>query len=397
MNQNRINQLSETLSNVESYLTNKYYEVEDFVHCILVSFLSQTNMIALGQPGIAKSAILREIVDMIDFEDLEGTKYFHIQMGADISPNNVFGAPDIDYFKSHGIIKRHYQGFLPDAIIAFCSEFYRVRDQVANSGLLTLLNEGEFKNGSDTVKAKLRFFMADTNFFPKQADELDAEDNDLRLQALHDRFLSRIHVKPLTDDQNKIQMILMDDSTKSDVSISISDIIYAQDNINNVEISENIAMDMVAIANQLEREYNIFISPRRLKLSRNMVRANAMLAGRTKCIPDDIMALQYTFWQKESDIATVKRLIFDRLDLPQQDANSYDEILQSIMNEMNRHLENEKSFPDFNPDKIHQQALADLMRLMEQIHLSYPERGLYSAVDEVYSKVESKHKELLLK
>ncbi len=115
--------------------------------------------------------------------------------------------------------------FLPDAIVAFCSEFYRVNDQVANSGLLTILNEGEFKNGTDVIQTNLRFFMADTNFFPKQADDLDVEESDLRLQALHDRFLSRVLVKPITDDENKVKMILMDDSRQSDVKIPMADIV----------------------------------------------------------------------------------------------------------------------------------------------------------------------------
>ena len=79
--------------------------------------ISGTNMIALGPPGIAKSAILREVVDLIEFDGHDGTQYFHVQMGSDVSPNHVFGAPDIDYFKKHGIIKRHYQGFLPDAFL----------------------------------------------------------------------------------------------------------------------------------------------------------------------------------------------------------------------------------------------------------------------------------------
>ncbi len=392
---NKIKDISNILTKTQNYLTTKYYEVDDFVHCILISLISKTNMIALGQPGVAKSAVLREIVDIIDFEDLAGTKYFHIQMGADISPNNVFGAPDIDYFKSNGIIKRHYEGFLPDAIIAFCSEFYRVSDQVANSGLLTLLNEGEFKNGTDTVKAKLRFFMADTNFFPKQLDDLEADENDFRLQALHDRFLSRVVVKPLSDDYNKIRMIMMDDYKTFNTKIPIKDIIYVQDILNLIQIPEHIAMDMVAISNALETEYNVFISPRRLKLSRNMIKANAILNGRTKCMPEDLTALKYTFWQKEEDIPVVERLIFDRLNLPQKDADEYDKILNSITKEMNTNIESHQHFKDFNIYDIYKQALDDIMRLMEKINIEYPQRGIYADIDNIYEKVNTEHKRVL--
>lgn len=165
MHNKKLKETSKQFKEMYHFITTKYYEVDEFALCIILSLISKTHMIALGQPGIAKSAVLREIVEMIDFTDVEGTPYFHVQMGADISPSNVLGAPDIEYYKEHGIIKRAYEGFLPDAIVAFCSEFYRVNDQVANSGLLTILNEGEFKNGTDVIQTNLRFFMADTNFF----------------------------------------------------------------------------------------------------------------------------------------------------------------------------------------------------------------------------------------
>lgn len=182
-------------------------------------------------------------------------------MGADVSPNNVLGAPDIEYYKNHGIIRRATEGFLPDAIIAFCSEFYRVNDQVANSGLLTILNEGEFKNGTEIRKTRLRFFMADTNFFPKQADDLDAEESDLRLQALHDRFLARVLVRPLSEDENKVRMILMDDAVKPEVHLTLAELIQLQEAAQAIEIPRQVALYMVLIANELQSRHRIFISP----------------------------------------------------------------------------------------------------------------------------------------
>ncbi len=391
---NRLTQLSAQLSQVYDFITTKYYEVEDFTECILLSLLSRTNMIALGQPGIAKSAVLREIVDLIDFDTIEGTPYFHIQMGSDVSPNNIFGAPDIHFFKENGIIKRHYKGFLPDAIIAFCSEFYRVNDQVANSGLLTILNEGEFKNGTDTIKTKLRFFMADTNFFPKQEDDLDVEDSDLRLQALHDRFLSRIYVKPLSDHGNKIKMILMDDRLSTDVKINIHDIISIQDQLSEVIIGEEIAEMMVKIATILESKHHIFISPRRLKLSRNLVRAHAILKGRSICVAEDLMALQYAFWQKVDDILIVKDTIYTILDQPLKDAQKYQDFLESIMDELDRNIDNQRDLPTFDIHQIYTQAISDVMKLLEQVQIDYPRYDENPPILESYRHIENTYKRL---
>jgi len=387
MDENRMLEISTTLQNIHGFITTKYYEVEEFSLCILLSMISKTNMIALGQPGIAKSAVLREVVNLISFNGHEGTPYFHIQMGSDVSPNHVFGAPDIEYFKTHGIIKRHYQGFLPDAIIAFCSEFYRVNDQVANSGLLTIMNEGEFKNGVDTVETKLRFFMADTNFFPKQSDDLDVEESDLKLQALHDRFLARVLVKPIADQQNKIKMILMDDDLTSDIRIPLKDLMVIQDNINEVIIGEDIASMMVQIATTLQQKHHVFISPRRLKLSRNLIRAHALFKGRFKCYPEDLIALQFSFWQKEEDIIKVIDCIYDVMNQPQHDAKKFEDVLQSILDELDRNIDNQRDFDDFNISDLYDQALSDVMKLMERMSLAYPDRDKYPFILDAYNEI----------
>lgn len=391
-----LDQISQCLRGIRDFLNHKYYEVEPFVSCILLSMISRTNMIALGPPGIAKSAILREIVNMIDFDVFQGTPYFHIQMGTDISPNNVLGAPDIEYYKRHGIVKRAYQGFLPDAAIAFFSEFYRISDQVANSGILTILNEGEFKNGTETVKTNLRFFMADTNFFPKQPDDLDADETDDRLQALHDRFLARVLVTPLQDDDNKVRMILMDDHDTTDLKLRLHDLMLLQDRLDLVELPESLARAMVEIANTLTKKHRIFISPRRLKLSRNLVRASALLDSRVVCKMEDLSALQFSFWQKEEDLQKVRDLILDTIGIPEADARKFEKMALSILNELQSNLENTHTLPTFNPEKLYRQAVSDLTKLLEMILKKYPVPEEHPAVERVFHHVEDQLRKLQL-
>lgn len=379
--------MHEKLKTIYTFLTSKYFEVDEFVTCLILSMISRTHLIVLGQPGIAKSAILRDLVLLIDFENNSSTPYFHIQMGSDVSPNNVFGAPDIAYFKSHGIIKRHYKGFLPDATIAFCSEFYRVSDQVANSGLLTILNEGEFKNGTETIKTNLRFFMADTNFFPKSIDDLDVEETDLKLQALHDRFLSRYYLQPIQEMQNKIDMILMADKAPDGPAIKLSELVEIQNYIGEIELPFEIAKHMASIAHHLQVKHKIFISPRRLKLSRNLVKASAFFSSRSKCTLEDLQALAFTFWQKQEDIQIVKDTILDVLGKPSNDARSYEKLLKSITEEFERHVSDEQHLPGYNPDLLYKQLLSDLMKLIETIEKTYPTDTDYPEIQKIKKAV----------
>lgn len=388
INNYSLKSISKKLNDILDFINSKYFEVEDFSLCIILSMISKTHMIALGQPGIAKSAILREIVDIIDFNEVNGTPYFQVQMGADISPNNILGSPDIEFYKKNGIIKRNYKGFLPDAIIAYCSEFYRINDQVANSGILTILNEGEFKNGTEIVKTNLRFLMADTNFFPKQLDDIDVDERDIRLQALHDRFLARVLVKPIKDKNNKVKMILMDDKYKSDISLSINEIIYIQNLIDSVVLPENIALNMVNICETLQNKHNIFISPRRLKNSRNLVKAHALLNNRLKCELEDLIALKFSFWQKEEDIKILNDLIYDTLNMPLTDSKQYYKIFNSIVGEIDKKLKSN----DLEVDKIYFQGINDLNNLLNKILSKYIEPTEYEHIDRVYNEIEKKLK-----
>lgn len=381
-------ELRDRLIQAQAFLNRKYFELEDFTECLMLSLISKTNMIALGQPGIAKSAVLRELVSMIDFSEVKGTPYFQIQMGSDISPNNIFGAPDIEYFKTHGIIKRHVTGFLPDAIIAFCSEFYRVSDQVANSGLLTILNEGEYKNGVDVIPTKLRFFMADTNFFPKQSDDLDVEEEDIRLQALHDRFLARVLVRPLQDPENQVRMFLMDDTVTFEELIPLTELIELQDRLSSITIPVAIARDVITIAQSLRDKHQIFLSPRRVKLSRNLMRASAWLNGRDTVNQDDLRALRFSFWQREEDIHRVEDMIDDQRNKPLLDAKLFHKMHQSVLAEFERTKENQSHLPGYEELPLLKQAQKDLYRILEHIQESYPHYKTIPAIDQVYQEVE---------
>lgn len=389
--------ISEKLSSIIEFINDKYFEVEDFSLCIILSMISKTHMIALGPPGIAKSSILREIVDVIDFSGIEGTPYFQVQMGADISPNNILGSPDIEFYKKHGIIKRNYKGFLPHAIIAYCSEFYRINDQVANSGILTILNEGEFKNGTEIINTNLRFLMADTNFFPKQSDDLDVDERDLRLQALHDRFLSRVLINPLKDKSNKIKMILMDDSYKSNITLHLNEITFMQGLINEVELPEWLALHMVNISETLQSKHNIFISPRRLKNSRNLVKAHALLNRRMTCKLEDIIALKFTFWQKEEDIPILNDLIYDTLNIPLIDSKEYNKIFNSIIDEMNSKSESINNIYNLDEDKKLFQGINDLNNLLNRIKSKYNNINEHTVINNVYTEIEEKLKQLTIK
>jgi len=151
---------------------------------------------------------------------------------------------------------------------------------------------------------------------------------------------------------------------------------------------------MVHIANELQNKHHIFISPRRLKLSRNLVRAHALFNNRSKCNIADLEALQFSFWQKEEDIIKVKDLIYDTIGIPKKDAVEYRALMESIVDEMETAIENKQVLPNYDPDPIFSQAIGDLTKLSERILDKYTHIDDYSVVKSVYKDVQDRIKEV---
>ncbi len=387
-----VKEISSKLLKIQSFLNKKYVELEDYIHGVIIALISRSNMIALGPPGTAKSAVIRDLVKIIDFSDADSTPYFWFQLGEDIHPNNVFGAPDLEYYKKTSITKRNIKGFLPDSLIVYGAEFYRINEQIANSGLITIMNEGEFKNGTETIKTNIRLFMADTNFFPKSYHKLDEDDDfDRKLQAIHDRFLIRIKVEGVQDFDNQVKMILMDDEMSSNVSLSIREIIYIQEYLNQIKMPIFIAEQMVRIANKLREHHNIFISPRRLKNARNVVKAHALFQGRENVELIDLLPLKYVFWENEEDIPYVEDAVDEALHVVERDEKEFRNILDSILGGLTRNLKDndlEKRADSYF------EAIKDLDILLERIQNQYPDFDRYEGIKDMVEIIKKRKMDL---
>lgn len=387
-----IEEIARKLLKMESFINKKYMELEDYIQAIMIALVSRSNIIALGPPGTAKSAVIREIVKMIDFEGVEGTPYFWFQLGEDIHPNNVFGAPDLEYYKKTSITRRNYKGFLPDSLIVYGAEFYRINEQIANSGLITIMNEGEYKNGNDTIETNIRLFMADTNFFPKSFYNLDEEDEfDKKLQAIHDRFLIRVKVEGVQDFDNQVEMLLMDDEFSSEIKINIGEIIYIQEYLENIELPIFMAEQMVKVANALREYHNIFISPRRLKNSRNVVKASALLHGRKSVELMDLSPLKFVFWENPEDIPYVEDALDNVLHVIEREAQEYKEIFESILGGLSRSIRDREAGKAI---VAYFEAIKDLDVLLEKILKQYPDIEKYHKINEIYEQIKDRKMEL---
>ena len=157
-------------------------ERDDAVRLALLAALAGENVLLIGPPGTAKSALARRLHGAF-----AGAPYFERLLTRFSTPEELFGPLSLKALEEDRY-ERLTEGFLPTAGVAFLDEVFKANSAILNA-LLTLLNEREFDNGTRRVRTPLVAVVAASNEVPQ----------DEGLLAFHDRFLVRVPVGPVGD------------------------------------------------------------------------------------------------------------------------------------------------------------------------------------------------------
>lgn len=149
-------------------------------YCLLAALAGEHSLL-LGPPGTAKSELARRLHGAFS-----GGAYFERLLTRFSVPEELFGPLSLAALESDRY-ERQTAGFLPEANIAFIDEVFHANSAILNA-LLMLLNERVFDNGTTRMQCPLISLVGASNTIP-------ADDT---AQAFIDRFLVRIHVKPVT-------------------------------------------------------------------------------------------------------------------------------------------------------------------------------------------------------
>tara|TARA_R110000824_G_scaffold23068_2_gene83341 strand:+ start:362 stop:1510 length:1149 start_codon:yes stop_codon:yes gene_type:complete len=276
------------LGDVADALRGAFIERDEEVRCMMASLVAGVHLLLLGPPGTAKSAVANALSQALD-----GGRFFPVLLSKFSQPEEVFGPISISGLENDDY-RRVTGGYLPESEIAFLDEIFKCNSAMLN-GLLTVLNERSFRNGTKVEKIPLQLCIGASNELPEEGEGLE---------AFYDRFVLRRWVNPIADDDNFERLLLMNGEPSIDAPLLPADIETLRAAAKRVDIRSIVHM-FTAVKNSLAREHGITASDRRWRSCVKVVQAVAALDGRTVAQPSDLLILADALWNKPEERAPI--------------------------------------------------------------------------------------------
>ncbi len=296
--------LHTSLQEVVRLMNSHFLDKHEVIRLLIISAVAGENMLLVGPPGTAKSAMVRLFSKLID------AKCFEYLLTRFTEPNEIFGPIDIGAFRE-GIYLRRTAGMLPEAEIVFLDEIFKSNSAILNS-LLTILNERQFSNSGRLSHVPLISLYGASNEVP----------NDDGLAAVFDRFLLRVSSTNLDsyhfhgllsigllgegrlqpDGENKIQPLI----TASQLALARRTLVFPS------KFEDEFLMKYKGLIFQM-RDEGISISDRRAVKFLKLFAASALLDGREKTNDSDFFILKH-IWNSTEQVEVLEGIVAPLVD-----------------------------------------------------------------------------------
>ena len=295
-----------------------FVERDELIKLMMLAITTGTNLLMLGPPGTAKSAITYELCGRI-----ENAKYFQWMLNKTSDPSEILGPFSVKEMENDKFM-RITTGKLPEAHIAFMDEVFKSNAPTLNA-LLTIMNEHMFYNDGKAVDVPLISMFGASNEPPE----------DESLDAMYDRFIFRMNVQYVHDAANKKRMHSNYVDNRAGLlglagktSITLEELLVLQQATRGVKVSKDIINKFIRLISDLDRQA-IHVSDRRQNECFKIMQGSAVLRGSNVVGLDDFRSLIYVLWEKEEHIPIIESTILKMV-------NPYDDRFKELKENFNQ-------------------------------------------------------------
>jgi len=277
---------------IEQELNHRYFQRDRVIRGLVMAVLANENILLIGPPGTAKSAIVEDLARKID-----ATYFAHLLTKFSV-PEELFGPISYSQLKQDKYVHVP-DGMLQEAHLAFIDEIFKANSGVLNS-MLNVMNERIYRDAGKVVPIPLRTMIGASN------ELMESE----ALNAMFDRFLLRYELDYL-DPHSKTSLIKSRRKPLPQYTpaVTIQEIEAAQATIEQLDIPDDVIEKYIEITTYLRVNANIETSDRRDVKIWNVLKAHAWLEGGNKVTVDDFDILPDLLWRVPAERTEIMRAV----------------------------------------------------------------------------------------
>jgi MoxR-like ATPase len=272
-------------------------ERDDALYLALVAMVTGEHLLLVGPPGTAKSEVARRLRLVLR----EG-RWFERLLTRFTVPEEIFGPLSIKGLQND-VYERLGEGYLPTADVAFLDEVFRGNSAILNA-LLGILNEREIDNGARRIKVPLACLVAACNAIPDDED----------LAALSDRFVLRHDLRPVSGGSFAA---MLDASPAADPPEEMRLAPHDLDALRRAALRVELpswTVDLLRTTRAALEKRGMYVSDRRWKKAAAVLRASALLGGRSWVTVADVALLPACLWQRVEQRSAIEDIVRAQLD-----------------------------------------------------------------------------------
>lgn len=336
-------------------LRAKVVERDSLSSLLVLAIFSAQNIFLIGKPGVAKTKLIK-----IAMKAVKKSRHFEYLVRYDTKPEALFGDR---YRADNGEIVHHKEHSVLVSDYVFLDEIFKGNSRLIN-GLLGITSEDReyHPEGGLPIKVPLKTLFGVSNELPDKET----------LEALNDRFMLRMEVERIQEDDNFYSMIQGDYDSSSDIqtSLALEDVDYvSKQGCDSIIIPEESGISYTRLKHTLIHNEAIEVSDRRLVGAiRNVMRVSAYLNNRSEIDMSDFFLLENIAWNNHVEQKKVKTAVYRHL------FNS----VQAVESWLN------KASQEFNNINTYKQAqLNDFLSKKEIVSVENKEEYYLSHMEEI--------------
>ena len=271
-------------------MRGQFVERDAVIEGMVCAALAGENVLLLGPPGTAKSALARALCEAVD-----GSQYFEWLLSKFSAPEELYGPISLTALKADRY-ERITAGKLPECHVAFLDEIFKANSGILNS-LLTAINERKFHNGAAPTNIPLRMVVGASNELPEGPE----------LGALYDRFLLRYWVDYVSTPDAFVSMVTSaDPGVGSGITLAQWD--EARAEVAAVTFDQEAARALYKLRIELASK-SVHPSDRRFKRAAKLLRANAWMSEDSQVSEDHFGILADVLWDNPEQRTPVAEVV----------------------------------------------------------------------------------------